>query len=150
MSRRAVVLSVTAVAVLGGAGTFALAYAGEQSPVLERSAARYTAPDGGRDGSLVFTADATASSGVRDVKVLAWPADSSFAGKELTEKDMAGAEAATCEPSGEDTVRCTYTAAVTGADAAESPGGPWHVAVLVRAGDGSTTLDTKAAGFQVG
>ncbi|MFD5893030.1 DUF5707 domain-containing protein [Streptomyces sp. NPDC060366] len=151
MSRRTVILSVTAaVAVLGGAGTFALAYAGERPPTLAQSTARYTAPDGDRDGSLVFTTDATASSGVSDVKVLAWPADSSFTKKELTTKDMATAEPAKCEPSGEDTVRCTYTLAVTGADAAESPRGLWHVAVLARAGDDSTTLDTKAARFTVG
>ncbi|MFG2176007.1 DUF5707 domain-containing protein [Streptomyces niveus] len=150
MSRRAVVLSVTAaVAVLGGAGAFALAYAGEQPPSLAQSTARYTAPDGDRDGSLVFTTDVTASSGIRHVKVLAWPTDSPLAGKELTTKDMAEAEPATCAPSGEDTVRCTYTVAVTGADAAESPRGPWHVAVLARADDGSTTLDAKAARFTV-
>ncbi|MFD3482190.1 DUF5707 domain-containing protein [Streptomyces sp. NPDC058665] len=151
MSRRTVLLSVTAaVAVLGGAGTFALAYAGEQPPTLEHSTARYTAPHGDRDGSLVFTTDATASSGVTDVKVLAWPADSSFAEKDLTVKEMAAAEPATCEPSGGDTVRCTYSVAITGADAAESPRGLWHVAVLARAGDGSTTLDTKATRFTVG
>lgn len=47
-------------------------------------------------------------------------------------------------------MRCTYTVAVTGADAAESPRGPWQVAVLARADDGSTTLDAKAARFTVG
>ncbi|MFE5666966.1 DUF5707 domain-containing protein [Streptomyces niveus] len=111
---------------------------------------RYTAPDGDRDGSLVFTTDVTVSSGIRHVKVLAWPTDSPLADKELTTKDMAEAEPATCAPSGEDTVRCTYTVAVTGADAAEFPRGPWHVAVLARADDGSTTLDPKAARFTVG
>ncbi|WP_329037825.1 DUF5707 domain-containing protein [Streptomyces sp. NBC_01725] len=151
MSRRTVLLSVTAaVAALGGAGAFALAYAGEQPPTLEESKARYTAPDGDRDGALVFTTEATASSGVKDVRVLAWPADSPFAGKELTAKDMATAEPAVCEPSGEDTARCTYTVAVTAADAAESPRGLWHVAVLARAGDGSTTLHPKATRFNVG
>ena len=83
MSRR-IVLSVAAgVVVLGGAGAFALAYAGDQPPVLAHNTARYTAPDGDRDGSFTFTTDVTASSGVKSVKVLAWPADSSFAMKGL-------------------------------------------------------------------
>ncbi|WP_326660135.1 DUF5707 domain-containing protein [Streptomyces canus] len=149
MSRR-VVLSVAAgVVVLGGAGAFALAYAGEQSPSVAHSAARYVAPNGDRSGSLTFTTDVTVSSGIKDVKVLAWPANSPFAKKGLTAKDMAAVESAVCKPSGEDTVRCTYTATVTRADAEVSPSGPWHVAVLATAKNGDTTLDTKAADFTV-
>ena len=149
MSRR-VALSVAAgVAVFGGAGAFALAYAGDQPPALAHSTARYTAPDGDRDGSLTFTTDVTASSGVKSVKVLAWPENSSIAKKKLTAKDMAAVESAVCKPSGEDTERCTYTAKVTGSDAKSSPRGDWHVAVLATAQDGTTTLDSKAAGFTV-
>ncbi|WP_329233757.1 DUF5707 domain-containing protein [Streptomyces canus] len=149
MSRR-VVLSVAAgVVVLGGAGAFALAYAGEQSPSVAHSAARYVAPNGDRSGSLTFTTDVTVSSGIKDVKVLAWPANSPFAKKGLTAKDMAAVESAVCKPSGEDSVRCTYTATVTRADAEASPSGPWHVAVLATAKNGDTTLDTKAADFTV-
>ncbi|MFE1834556.1 DUF5707 domain-containing protein [Streptomyces sviceus] len=150
MSRR-IVLSVTAgVVVLGGAGAFALAYAGDQSPTPAHSTARYTAPDGDHAGSFTFTTDVTASSGVRSVKVLAWPANSSFAKQGLTAKDMAAMESAVCKPSGGDTERCTYKATVTRADADGSPRGLWHVAVLVTAKDGDTTLDTKASDFNVG
>ncbi|MET7682630.1 DUF5707 domain-containing protein [Streptomyces sp. NPDC005423] len=149
MSRR-VALSVAAgVVVLGGAGAFALAYAGEQPPVLAHSTARYTAPAAHRAGSLAFTTDVTASSGVSSVKVLAWPAHSAFAKKPLTAKDMAEVEAAVCESAGKETVRCAYTARFTDADASSSPRGAWHVAVLATAQDGTTTLDTKAAGFTV-
>ncbi|MFF3752445.1 DUF5707 domain-containing protein [Streptomyces sp. NPDC002018] len=149
MSRR-IALSVTAgVVVLGGAGAFALAYAGEQPPALAHSSARYVAPDGDRDGSFTFTTDVTASSGVKSLKVLAWPANSAFAEQELTAKDMAAAESATCESAGKDTVRCTYTTEVAGAEAESSPHGPWHVAVLAAAEDGTTTLDTEAAVFTV-
>ncbi|MER5195005.1 DUF5707 domain-containing protein [Streptomyces sp. NPDC002755] len=151
MSRR-IALSVAAgVVVLGGAGAgaFALAHAGEQRPALADSTARYTAPDGDRDGSLTFATDVTVSSGVKSVKVLAWPQSSSFAKNELTTKDMAAAEPAVCKPSGEDTVRCTYTARVTGSDAESSPRGLWHIAVLATAQDGTTTLDTEAADFTV-
>ncbi|MFI7299579.1 DUF5707 domain-containing protein [Streptomyces sp. NPDC050121] len=149
MARR-VVLAVTAGVVgLGGAGAFALAYAGEQSPSVAHSAARYAAPVGDRAGSLTFTTDVTMSSGVKNVKVLAWPANSSFAKKGLTAKDMASVESAVCKPSGEDTVRCTYTAAVTRADAEASERGVWHVAVLATSKGGETKLVTKAADFNV-
>jgi hypothetical protein len=150
MSRRIVVSVVAGVVVLGGAGAFALAYAGDRSPALAHSTARYTAPDGDRDGSLAFTTDVTASSGLKSVKVLAWPANSSFAKKGLTAKDMAAVESAVCKPSGGDTERCSYQVAVTRADADASPRGLWHVAVLATAENGDTTLDTEAAAFKVG
>ncbi|MFJ4622640.1 DUF5707 domain-containing protein [Streptomyces sp. NPDC088812] len=150
MSRR-IALSVAAgVVALGGAGAFALAHAGEQPPALADSTVRYTAPDGDRAGSLTFVTDVTASSGVKTVKVLAWPEGSSLAEEELTAEDMAAVESAVCKPSGEDTARCTYTVEVTASDAASSPSGLWHVAVLATAHDGTTTLDTEAADFTVG
>ncbi|CAM5495960.1 hypothetical protein SALBM311S_03372 [Streptomyces alboniger] len=152
MSRRialSVLFGAAGVVVLGGAGAFALAHAEEQPPALADSTARYTAPHGDRDGSLTFVTDVTASSGVKSVKVLAWPEKSSFAKKELTAKDMAAAESAVCKPSGDDTVRCTYTTEVTGSDAESSPRGVWHIAVLATGKDGTTTLDTEAADFAV-
>ncbi|MFJ8790628.1 DUF5707 domain-containing protein [Streptomyces sp. NPDC102462] len=149
MSRRIALAVGAGVVTLSGAGAFALAHAGEQTPALAHSTARYTAPDGDRDGSLVFATDVTASSGVRSVKVLAWPQKSSLAEKGLTAEDMAAAQQAVCTPSGRDTVRCTYTAEVTTADAESSPRGVWHVAVLATAQDGTTTLDTEAADFSV-
>ncbi|MFC4471832.1 DUF5707 domain-containing protein [Streptomyces xiangluensis] len=149
MSRR-IVLSVAAgVVVLAGTGAFAVAHAGDQSPSVAHSTARYAAPGGDRDGSFTFTTDVTASSGVKDVKVLAWPANSSLAKQGLTAKDMAAVESAVCKPSGEDTARCTYTVTVSRDEADTSPRGLWHVAVLATAEDGGTTLDTKAADFTV-
>ncbi|MER5373329.1 DUF5707 domain-containing protein [Streptomyces sp. NPDC002553] len=149
MSRR-IVLSLTAgVVVLGGAGALALAHAGGRSPVLAHGTARYAAPEGDRDGSLTFNTDVTASSGVKSLKVLAWPAKSTFAKKGLTAEDMAAAEKAVCRPAGGDAVRCTYRVPVAPADAEASPRGLWHVAVLATAKDGDTTLNTKAADFTV-
>ncbi|MET7692740.1 DUF5707 domain-containing protein [Streptomyces sp. NPDC005483] len=149
MSRRIAVSVAAGVVVLGGAGAFALAYAGDQSPTLAHSTARYTAPAADRDGSLTFTTDVTASSDLKSVKVVAWPANSSFAKKGLTAKDMAAVDSAVCKPSGGDSERCTYKIPVTRADAEGSPRGLWHVAVLVTAKDGDTTLNTKAADFTV-
>jgi hypothetical protein len=149
MARRTVLAVTAGVVVLGGAGAFALAYAGEQPLSVAHSAARYTAPVGERDGSFTFTTDVTASAGVKNLKVLAWPASSSFAKERLTAKDMAAVESAVCKPSGGDTARCTYTVKVTGADSEASPRGAWHVAVLATAKDGETKLVTKAADFTV-
>ncbi|GAA3131410.1 DUF5707 domain-containing protein [Streptomyces echinatus] len=149
MSRRIALSVVTGAIALAGAGTFALAYAGDQTPALTNSTARYTAPDGGRGGSLVFSTEVTTSSGVKSLKVLAWPERSGLAAKQPTAEEMTQAERAHCKPAGTGTVRCMYTAAVTAADAASSPHGSWHVAVLATAEDGTTTLDTKAVDFTV-
>ncbi|MFD8817904.1 DUF5707 domain-containing protein [Streptomyces sp. NPDC059627] len=149
MSRRIALSVVAGVVVLGGAGAFALAYAGDQapSPALAHSTVRYTAPDGGRDGSLSFTTEVSAPSGVRNLKVLAWPEKSEFATKPLTARDMASVESATCTPAGGHTVRCVYQDTVSAADVASSAHGTWHIAVLATAKDGHTTLDTEAADF---
>ncbi|WP_333760991.1 DUF5707 domain-containing protein [Streptomyces sp. IBSBF 2390] len=149
MSRRIALFAVAGAVALGSAGAVALAYAGDQPPALAHSTARYTAPHGGQDGSLAFSTEVTASSGVKSLKVLAWPAKSGLATKRPTAKEMAEVESAHCKPAGADSVRCVYSAAVTAADASSSPHGSWHVAVLATAGDGTTTLDTKAADFTV-
>ncbi|MET7458143.1 DUF5707 domain-containing protein [Streptomyces sp. NPDC005574] len=91
----------------------------------------------------------TASSGVKSVKVLAWPATSSLAKQKLTAKDMAAAESTVCTAAGKHTVHCTYTTTVTPTDAASSPHGAWHIAVLAEANNGTTTPDNNAAGFTV-
>jgi hypothetical protein len=150
MSRR-ITLSVIAGAVaLSAAGAFTLAHADDQTPALAHSTARYTAPDNGGDGSFTFTTEVTAASGVRSLKVLAWPEDSSLAAQQPTANEMAQVESARCQSAGGDTVRCEYRAAVTHSEAASAPHGTWNVAVLATAEDGTTTLDTKAVDFTVG
>ncbi|MFI6248049.1 DUF5707 domain-containing protein [Streptomyces sp. NPDC051016] len=152
MSRRIALSVVAGVVVLGGAGAFALAYAGEQdpAPALAHSTARYTAPEAGRDGSVSFTTEVSAPSGVKSLKVLAWPDKSVFAKKQLTAEEMAAVESATCTPAGAHTVRCVYKDAVSAADVASSPHGTWHIAALATAKDGHTTFDTRAADFTIG
>ncbi|MFD8152660.1 DUF5707 domain-containing protein [Streptomyces sp. NPDC059720] len=150
MSRRIILGSTAALVVLGGAGAFALAHAGEQRPVLDNSTARYQAPATDREGSFTFETDVTADSGVKGLKVLAWPANSPTVGKNpLTGKDLAAVESATCKPTGDDTARCTYKVTVTAAEAAESAKGRWHVATLATADDGDTAFDDKTATFTV-
>ncbi|MFE5394507.1 DUF5707 domain-containing protein [Streptomyces sp. NPDC056568] len=150
MSRRIILGSAAALVALGGAGAFALAHAGEQPPALENSTARYTAPAADREGSFTFTTDVTAASGVKSLRVLAWPADSPFVAKNaLTEEELAAVESATCEPAGDDTARCTYKVTVTAAEAAESAKGRWHVATLATANNGDTAFNDTTTTFTV-
>ncbi|MFD8820072.1 DUF5707 domain-containing protein [Streptomyces sp. NPDC059627] len=149
MSLLASLSFVAVVLVLGGAGAFALGYAEDQPPALAHSTVRYTAPDGGRDGSLTFATEVTAPSDIVSMKVLAWAENSSLVDRPVTVKEMAQTESATCKSAGQSTTRCVYRAAVSAADAASSPHGTWHVAVLAMARDGRTILDTKAADFTV-
>jgi hypothetical protein len=146
MSRRTVVLSVvTAALLIGGAGAFAVARTGDEPPVLSGSAARYTAPTALRDGAVTFVTDVTASSGVKSLKVLAWPENGPFSKDKLTAKDMAEVESADCEDAKGDTVVCTYEVPVIAKDLAESPRGTWHIATLATAEDGTTTFADRAA-----
>ncbi|MGW4926417.1 DUF5707 domain-containing protein [Streptomyces parvulus] len=150
MSRRIIAGSAAALVVLGGAGAFALAHADEQPSALNNSTTRYTAPSADREGSFTFTTDVTAASGVKSLKVLAWPADSPvLAKKPLTQKELAAVESATCKPTGDDTAHCTYKVTVTAAEAAESAKGRWHVATLATAGNGDIFFNDKTATFTV-
>ncbi|MFJ2241811.1 DUF5707 domain-containing protein [Streptomyces sp. NPDC087859] len=149
MSRRIILSATTAVAVLGAASAFALAQAGEQPPALKDSAVRYTAPAAGHDGSLSFTTQITAPSGLKSLKVLAWP-KGAFADKPLTEKDMNNVESATCKPAGDDTQHCTYQVPVTTTDAAEATEAgqdTWYVATLATGKNGDTVFADKSATF---
>ncbi|MEU6843366.1 DUF5707 domain-containing protein [Streptomyces sp. NPDC046716] len=150
MSRRIVLSAVAGAAVLAGAGAFALAYAGDGAPVLGHGTARYTAPQGDRDGSFSYSTEVTASAGLKSLKVLAWPEKSELGEKPPTAAEMARAEKAKCAPAGGDTRRCAYTVTVKAADADAFPRGSWHVAVLATDKDGATALDTEAVDFTVG
>ncbi|WP_191134045.1 DUF5707 domain-containing protein [Streptomyces sp. col6] len=150
MSRRIILGSAAALVILGGAGAFAMAHAEGQPPALKNSTARYSAPAAEGEGSFTFTTDVRAVSGVRSLQVLAWPAAGPFTKNPLTEKDLVGADPATCKPAGEDTVRCTYKVTVSASEAAESGTGRWHVATLATADNGDTSFNDKTATFTVG
>ncbi|MEV0180019.1 DUF5707 domain-containing protein [Streptomyces sp. NPDC050625] len=148
MSRRIIVSGLAAVAVLGAAGAYAfVAQASEDGPAVKDSSAEYVAPATGHDGSISFTTRVTDDSGVRSVKVLAWPGSMKPA---PTAKEMSAVESAMCTAAaGDGAATCRYTAKVSGTDAATAPRGTWHVAVLVTAKDGDTVFVPKAADFTV-
>jgi len=165
MSQRIVVPSLIGVAVIGAiaAGGIAMASASDsgsgsapRKPTLENSSARYVAPssDGDGDstgsgsgsGSLTFTADVSDDSGVRGLKILAWPASSKL---DPTEEELRRAESATCRSTTAVTSRCTYTLKVTKKEAAQLVQGTWYVSAQAAAKDGGTTFVPRAASFDV-
>jgi hypothetical protein len=147
MSKRVLTPSLLGVAVIGGvtAGGLAMASTATQ-PALEKSAARYIAPAGSRTGSLTFTTDVRDDSGVRGLKVLAWPASSEL---DPTEAEMREVESATCRGTTGESSRCTYTLKVTSKKAAELEQGTWYVSALATAGDGGTVFLPRAAAFEL-
>ncbi|WP_328672300.1 DUF5707 domain-containing protein [Streptomyces sp. NBC_00328] len=147
MSKRVLVSSLIGVAVVGGvaAGGYAMASTATE-PTLENGSARYVAPSGGSTGSLTFTADVRDDSGVRGLKVLAWPASSKL---DPTEAELRHADDATCRSTSDDTSRCTYTLKVTKKEAAELDQGTWYVSASAVAEDGDTVFVSRAAAFDV-
>ncbi|GAA3128233.1 DUF5707 domain-containing protein [Streptomyces rectiviolaceus] len=148
MSKRVVVSSLIGVAVVGAVAAGGLAMASAPTePTLENGSARYTAPssDGGA-GSLTFTADVSDDSGVRGLKVLAWPASSKL---DPTGAELRDAESATCRSTTAETSRCTYTLKVTRDEAAELTEGTWYVSARAAAKDGDTKFVSRAATFDV-
>ncbi|MEU8649271.1 DUF5707 domain-containing protein [Streptomyces sp. NPDC048737] len=147
MSKRVIVSSIVGVVVLGGTAA-GLAVASTQSGKLtvENASTRYVPPTDAKAGSLTFTADVSDDSGVRGLKVLAWPASSDL---DPTEAEMRSVESATCRSTSDDTSRCTYTLKVTKAEAAELAPGTWHVSTLATAKDGDTKFTPRTSEFTV-
>ncbi|MFE7647361.1 DUF5707 domain-containing protein [Streptomyces phaeoluteigriseus] len=147
MSKRVVVSSLIGVAVLGAVAAGGLAMASSATePTLENGSARYVAPSDGSAGSLSFTADVRDDSGVRGLKVVAWPASSKL---DPTEEELRHTEDATCRSTSGDTSRCTYTLKVTKKEAAALDQGTWYVSALATAEDGDTVFLPRAATFDI-
>ncbi|WP_221349375.1 DUF5707 domain-containing protein [Streptomyces beigongshangae] len=147
MSKRVLVPSLIGVAVLGGVAAGGLAIASTATePALENASARYAAPSSGSTGSLTFTADVRDDSGVRGLKVVAWPASSAL---DPTEAELRHVDGAGCRGTTDDTSRCTYTLKVTKRQAAELDRGTWYVSALATAKDGDTLFVPRAATVDV-
>lgn len=147
MSKRALMSSLVGVLAFGGvvAGGFAIASAAT-APTVVNGSARYVAPSDGKAGSLTFTADVRDDSGVRDLKVVAWPASSKL---NPTEEELRQADRTKCETTSDAKARCTYTLKVTKTEAAELAQGTWYVSALATAEDGDTKFVARAATFEV-
>ncbi|MFI6858699.1 DUF5707 domain-containing protein [Streptomyces sp. NPDC050421] len=147
MSKRVLVPSLIGAVALGAvaAGGYAMASATTE-PSVKNGSAHYAAPSPGGAGALTFTADVSDDSGVRGLKVLAWPTSSKL---DPTEAEMRSAEAATCRSTSDTTSRCTYTLKVTQQEAAGLAEGVWDVSALATAKDGGTKFVPRAATFTV-
>ncbi|TLS46577.1 hypothetical protein FE633_07665 [Streptomyces montanus] len=147
MSKRILVSSLIGFAVIGGVAAGGLAVASAATELtVENSSARYVAPSDGRAGSITFTADVSDDSGIRGLKVLAWPASSKL---DPTEAELRSVDSATCRSTSDETSRCTYTAKVTKAETADLAEGTWYVSALATAKDGDTKFVPRAATFAV-
>ncbi|WP_327269215.1 DUF5707 domain-containing protein [Streptomyces sp. NBC_01218] len=147
MSKRVLVPSLIGAVVIGAvaAGGYAMA-SGPTEPTVKSGSARYTAPGPRGAGTFTYTADVTDDSGLRSLKVIAWPKSSKLA---PTEAELRLVDGAACRATSDETAHCTYTPAVTGQEAAGLPGGTWYVSVLATAEDGDTTFVPRAATFEV-
>ncbi|WP_030864770.1 DUF5707 domain-containing protein [Streptomyces sp. NRRL S-37] len=147
MSKRVLVPSVIGLVTLGAfaAGGYAMAST-DTEPTVENGSAGYTAPSRTSEGKLSFTADVGDDSGVREVRVVAWPASS---GLDPAEAELRYVDKAECRGTSDGTSRCTYTLKVTRQDAADLAEGTWYVSVLATAKDGGTTFVPRAATFDV-
>jgi hypothetical protein len=149
MSKRALLFSLAGVAAVGGVvagGLAASAASAPEKPALENGSAHYTAPSASGTGSFTYTVDVSDNSGIRGLKVVAWPASSKL---NPTEADLRSVESATCKATSDDTSRCTYTLKITKKEAADAAKGTWYVSALATAKDGDTTFVSKAATFDV-
>ncbi|MFD5269148.1 DUF5707 domain-containing protein [Streptomyces sp. NPDC058335] len=149
MSKRVLVSSIVGVVALGGVAAGGLALASTETArklTVDNASARYVPPSAGLTGSLTFTADVSDDSGVRGLKVLAWPTGSSL---DPTETEMGSVESATCRSTSDDTSRCTYTLKITKAEAAELAEGSWHISTLATAKDGDTEFAPRTSEFTV-
>ncbi|MFC9288388.1 DUF5707 domain-containing protein [Streptomyces sp. NPDC057052] len=147
MSKRILVPSVIGVVALGAlaAGGFAMASTATE-PTVGNSSATYTAPSRQDVGKLSYTADVSDNSGVRELRVIAWPVSSKL---DPTEAELRYVDKAECRSTSEETSRCTYTLKVTQQDAADLAEGTWQVSVLATAKDGDTKFVPRAATFDV-
>jgi hypothetical protein len=149
MSKRALLLSLAGVAAVGGVvagGLAASAATAPEKPTLTNGSVHYTAPSASRAGSFTYTVDVSDNSGIRGLKVVAWPASSKL---DPTATDLRDVESATCKATSDDTSRCTYTLKITQKEATEAAKGTWYVSALATAKDGDTGFAPKTAKFEV-
>ncbi|WP_371667084.1 DUF5707 domain-containing protein [Streptomyces sp. NBC_00289] len=152
MSARLVLSSLAGVAVLGGvaAATVALvgtADAAAARPTIDKATATSVVLGADSTESFTFTATASDDSGIKSVKVLAWPKSSKLDPKAAEMKDV---ESASCEATSKKTSVCTYSLPIEPSkESTTVPTGTWNMAVLVTAKDGDTTYSAKASTFTV-
>ncbi|MFE9835271.1 DUF5707 domain-containing protein [Streptomyces sp. NPDC005551] len=147
MPKHALVSSLIGFALVGAVTAGGIAMASDSTELaLTNGSARYIAPSGDSAGSATFTADVRDDSGVRSLKVLAWPGSSKL---DPTAAELRHTNDATCRSASDDTSRCTYTLKVTKKEASRLDRGTWYVSALATAKDGDTVFVPHAATLHV-
>ncbi|WP_393059109.1 DUF5707 domain-containing protein [Streptomyces sp. LN549] len=148
MSKRILVPSLIGAVAIGAVavGGFAMASTTDSKPVLNDGSVRYTAPTDTVAGTFTFTAKVSDDSGIRGLKVIAWPASS---GLDPTEAELREVDDATCRSLSDENSRCTYRLTVTKEEAAGLDRGTWHISVLATAKDGDTLFLPRAASVDI-
>ncbi|MEU5792469.1 DUF5707 domain-containing protein [Streptomyces sp. NPDC047813] len=147
MSKRLVVSSLAGIgAVAAGTITFAASAdaAAPARPTISKAVARYATSSAGGGASLTFTATVADNSGVKSLKVLAWPTSSGLA---PTADEMKAVESARCKAASATASVCTYTVKSSAGESAALPEGTWYVSALATAKDHDTAFAPKAATF---
>ncbi|MFF2185486.1 DUF5707 domain-containing protein [Streptomyces sp. NPDC058155] len=144
ISVRAVLVSVGGAAVIGCVAVAGMASATAPSqPAVDNASARFVAPSGETRGAFTFAADVADDSGVKNLKVLAWPKASDL---NATAEEMEHVEEdAVCERVDDEKSTCTYTLRITEQEAAEMERGDWTVSALLTARDGGKKFVPEAA-----
>lgn len=147
ISKRVALSSAAAVVAVGSLafGSFASATTPSE-PTLKGSSAAFTAPSDDAKGALTFTTDAADDSGIKSLKVLAWPAAT---GLQPTAGEMAHAEEADCDSGEDEKSQCTYTVPVGEQEAEDMERGEWTISALLTTNDGEKKFVPEAASVNV-
>ncbi|MFI1410754.1 DUF5707 domain-containing protein [Streptomyces sp. NPDC020707] len=96
--------------------------------------------------SFTFTTDVRDASGVKGLKVIAWPASSKL---DPTEAELRSVDSAECRSTSDETSRCTYTLKITEKEESGRDRGTWHISAPATAEDGDTGFVSRAASFEI-
>ncbi|WP_242572672.1 DUF5707 domain-containing protein [Streptomyces sp. NP-1717] len=143
ISKRVALTSLVGAVAAGAVAVAGIASAtAPAKPVVDNASARFVVAPGGGEGVFTFAADVADDSGVKNLKVLAWP---NASGLDPTAEEMEYAEKADCERVDDEKSTCAYSLRVTERELAETGKGEWTVAALLTGRDGGKKFVPEAA-----
>jgi hypothetical protein len=153
MSARFTLASAAVMTVLGGAAAVTVALVGSTDataasirPTIHRASASSVVLGAAGTRDFTFSATVTDNSGIKDVKVLAWPGGGRLVPRAA---DMPYVESAACKAVSKTASACTYTLPVDPQDSTALAPGTWYVAVQATAKDHDAAFFPRAAHFTV-
>lgn len=142
ISKRVALTSLVGAVAVGAVAVAGIASAtAPTKPVVDNASARFVVAPGGDEGVFTFAADVADDSGVKNLKVLAWP---NASGLDPTAEEMEYAEKADCRRVDDEKSTCAYTLRVTERELAETGKGEWTVAALLTGRDGGKKFVPEA------